>query len=182
MPALIRSHRYTAEADAAAAAEEERRKAALRTARAQLAATLSAQLAEREAAKHAHDDEEEVRCARDTASRFTAWLVAIDWHPCRMSCGQMPETVHPSQGDACIYTLQAAIKALREGVAAEQARRDAEKAASAAKRVELKAALEAQMKANAARRCGSPCWTCMPSTFQCCLIDDPALHAHVSAT
>jgi hypothetical protein len=48
--------------------------------------------------------------------------------------------------------LQAAIRALREGVAAEQARRSAERAAEEAKKVALKAALEEQMKLNATRR------------------------------
>jgi hypothetical protein len=53
-----------------------------------------------------------------------------------------------------VLLLQAAIRALRDGVAAEQARRAAERAAEEAKKVSLKAALEEQMKLNATRRCG----------------------------
>ena len=51
---------YTHEADAAAAAEEERRQAALKASKTLLAASLGQQLKEREAVKHAHDDEEQV--------------------------------------------------------------------------------------------------------------------------
>ena len=47
---------------------------------------------------------------------------------------------------------QAAIRALKEGVAAEQARREREAAAEAAKKQALKAALEEQMKQNAVRK------------------------------
>jgi len=47
---------------------------------------------------------------------------------------------------------QAAIRALREGVAAEQERRVAEKAAEAANKAALKVALEEQMKLNATRK------------------------------
>lgn len=47
---------------------------------------------------------------------------------------------------------QAAIRALKEGVAAEQARREREAAAEAAKKLALKAALEQQMKQNAVRK------------------------------
>ncbi|KAF6260771.1 hypothetical protein COO60DRAFT_846345 [Scenedesmus sp. NREL 46B-D3] len=51
---------------------------------------------------------------------------------------------------------QAAIRSLRDGVAAEQARRAAERAAEEAKKVALKAALEEQMKLNATRRVVAP--------------------------
>lgn len=51
---------------------------------------------------------------------------------------------------------QAAIRALKEGVAAEASRRAAEKAAEEAKKVALKAALEQQMKLNATRRIVAP--------------------------
>eukprot|EP00879_Flechtneria_rotunda_P015380 GHRR01016079.1.p1 GENE.GHRR01016079.1~~GHRR01016079.1.p1 ORF type:complete len:262 (+),score=105.62 GHRR01016079.1:1221-2006(+) len=51
---------------------------------------------------------------------------------------------------------QAAIKALAEGVAAEKARREAEKAAELQKKAAIKAALEDQMKQNVSRRCVSP--------------------------
>lgn len=51
---------------------------------------------------------------------------------------------------ACL--LQAAIRALKEGVAAEQARREREAAAAAANKAALKVALEQQMKQNAVRR------------------------------
>jgi pyruvoyl-dependent arginine decarboxylase (PvlArgDC) len=47
---------------------------------------------------------------------------------------------------------QAAIRALREGVAAEHERRVAEKAAEAANKAALKVALEEQMKLNATRK------------------------------
>jgi hypothetical protein len=52
---------------------------------------------------------------------------------------------------AC-WCLQANIRALKEGVAAEQARREREAAAAAAKKAALKAALERQMKQNAVRK------------------------------
>lgn len=48
--------------------------------------------------------------------------------------------------------VQAAIRALKEGVAAEQARRVREAAAEVAKKAALKAALEQQMKQNAVRK------------------------------
>eukprot|EP00775_Hariotina_reticulata_P009578 gene9578-9740_t len=51
---------------------------------------------------------------------------------------------------------QAAIRALREGVAAEQERRTAEKAAGAASKAALKVALEEQMKLNATRKTVAP--------------------------
>lgn len=60
-PHTLRRHRYTQEADAAAAAEEARRQAALKSGRVQLAASLGQQVKERETLKHAHDDEEQVR-------------------------------------------------------------------------------------------------------------------------
>jgi hypothetical protein len=47
------------------------------------------------------------------------------------------------------HHLQANIRALKEGVAAEQARREREAAAEATKKAALKAALEQQMKQNA---------------------------------
>jgi hypothetical protein len=53
--------RYTREADTAAAAEEERRQSALKASKGILAASLGQQVKEREALKHAHDDEEQVR-------------------------------------------------------------------------------------------------------------------------
>jgi hypothetical protein len=52
----------------------------------------------------------------------------------------------------CPCTLQANIRALKEGVAAERARREREAAADAAKKLALKAALEQQMKQNAVRK------------------------------
>lgn len=51
------------------------------------------------------------------------------------------------------YVTQATIKALHDGVAAEKARKVAEKASEATKRAELKKALEEQMKLNATKRC-----------------------------
>jgi hypothetical protein len=48
--------------------------------------------------------------------------------------------------------LQAAIRALKEGVAAEQARREREAVAAAANKAALKVALEQQMKQNAVRK------------------------------
>jgi hypothetical protein len=59
---MLLNCRYTREAGAAAAAEEERRQAALKGSKALLAASLAVQVKEREAAQHAHDDEEQVRC------------------------------------------------------------------------------------------------------------------------
>eukprot|EP00878_Enallax_costatus_P025426 GHUV01027202.1.p1 GENE.GHUV01027202.1~~GHUV01027202.1.p1 ORF type:complete len:436 (+),score=163.52 GHUV01027202.1:3278-4585(+) len=51
---------------------------------------------------------------------------------------------------------EATIKALRDGVAAEKARKAAEKASEATKRTELKKALEEQMKLNATKRIVAP--------------------------